>query len=111
MSSSKSSFPDEASDAEGGGKDVRQDRSLGTVGFAEPGRAFDAASGLVGVAGFSIALSPDAQVPGGRVNFQITSQADVTVGEREIDGDHTSQEMFWVAVGTGGDGSNLWARK
>ncbi len=102
VSGSKSSFSDEASDVEGGSKDVSQDGSLGTAGFAEPGRAFDAASGLVSIASFSIALSSNAQFPGGRVDFQVTSQTDVAVGEREIDRDHTSQGPFWVSVGAGG---------
>jgi hypothetical protein len=65
-----------------------------------PGGAFHAASGLIGIAGFSVALTPHAQLPDGRVDFQVTSQADVAVGEREINGDHGSQGVFRVPVGT-----------
>ena len=106
---SEGGLPDEAGDPSAGsgqaveadGEDVGQDGSFGAVGLAEPGGAFHAASGLVGVAALSIALASHTQFPGGRVDFRVTSQADVAVGEREVHDDHTPQGVFRVPVGTG----------
>ena len=59
---SQSGFPHEASDIECAGKDIAEILSLGAVGLAEPGRAFQVATGLVGVATFGIAETTDAKL-------------------------------------------------
>ena len=60
MFGSESGLTDETSDIECAGKDVAKILCLGTVGQPEPGRTFEVAAGLVGVAAFSIAQTTDA---------------------------------------------------
>lgn len=60
MFGSERSLADETSDIECAGKDVAKILCLGTVGLPEPGRTFEVATGLVGVAAFSIAETTDA---------------------------------------------------
>ena len=91
MSSSKSSFPDETSDVEGGGQDVSQDGSLGTVRQAMPGRALHAASPLLGIAAFGVAKTANAQFPGRGANLEIAGETDVAVGQAMVDDDGGAQ--------------------
>lgn len=90
--SSTDGLPDEAGDpsassgqaVERGSEDVGQDGGLGTIGLAVPVRTFHSTSSLVGVAGLGVALPPHTQFPGGSVDFRVTSQADVAVGEERF---------------------------
>ena len=50
--------------------------SLRRVDQAEPGRAFQVAVSLGGIAAFGIALPADAQLPGVRTDLHIPRQAD-----------------------------------
>lgn len=97
-SGSKSSFANKAGDVESAGQDVSQKRGFGGVGQAEPGRTFHAQTGLVGVTALGIALATQAQFPGGRVNLQVTGQADVAIREVEVHGDQETQGMLGITM-------------
>ena len=100
VSGSQSGLPDKANDVESAGQDVSQKGSLGSVGFAEPRGAFDAPAGLVSVAAFGVALATHAQFPGGRVDLQVASKTDVTIGKSDVNSDDTTQGVFRVPVRT-----------
>ena len=70
----------QASEVAGTGEDVGEDGSLGAVVLAVPGGAFHTPSPLVGVAAFGITQSPDTQLPSGRIDLEITGQADIAIG-------------------------------
>ena len=97
-SGSQGSLPNEANDIESASKDIGQNGSLGRVGFAEPRGVFHPATRLASVATFGVALASQTQFPRRRADLQITSQANVSIGECEGDDDHTSQGVFWVLV-------------
>ena len=79
MFSSPCRFAHETGDIESTRKDIAKELSFGAVGFAEPGRAFEVSSGLVGVAAFGITEPTDAQFPGRRIDLEVASQAYVIV--------------------------------
>lgn len=58
-------LPHQAHQVEGQREGIADEHGLGGVGQAEPGRAFETAAGLAGIAGFGIALAAHAQLPGG----------------------------------------------
>ena len=60
MFGSKSGFANEASNVERAGEDVTEILSLGAVGLAEPGRAFQVSPGLVGISAFGVTEATDA---------------------------------------------------
>ena len=95
-----SGLPNEAYDVEEAGQNVGENGSLGGVRFAEPRRVFDAAAGLVSIATFGVALAAHTQFPGRRIDFEIASKTNVTIGKREIDSDDTTQGTFRVSIGT-----------
>ena len=51
-------------------QDVTQHGGLGAVGQAEPRRAFEVTAGPIRIVAFSIALTPLAQRPGGRIHLE-----------------------------------------
>jgi len=55
--------------------------SLRRVDQAEPGRSFQVAVSLGGIAAFGITLSADAQLPGVRADLHIPRQADGAIRE------------------------------
>jgi len=57
---SQGSLTHETRDVERAREDIAQVLGLGAVGRAEPGRAFEVAPGLVGVAAFGVAETTDA---------------------------------------------------
>ena len=92
----------ETCDIERTGEDIAPVLRLGTVGHAEPGRTIEVSSGLVGVAAFGITESTDAQVPGGRIDLQVTSQTYVVVlGQGGVDDDTVAQGTVGVSVRAG----------
>ena len=91
---------DKASDIESVGKHVAEHGGFGTVGQAKPRRAFEVMAGLIGIAAFSIALAPLAQRPAGRIHFEVTGQADVSVGECQTDADEVAQVLIRLTIGT-----------
>ena len=68
----QSGFTYETSDIQCTGEDVAEILGFGTVCLAEPRRAFQVSSGLVGVATFGVTEATDTQVPGRRADFEIT---------------------------------------
>jgi len=69
----------EAGDIEGVGEDVAEVVGLSAVGQAVPGRAFEVAAGLIGVAAFGIALAALAQGPSWGSDAEVSGEADVAV--------------------------------
>jgi len=98
-----SGLPNETHDVEEAGQDVGENGSLGGVSFAEPGGVFDAAAGLVGVTTFGIALAAHTQFPGGRIDLEVASKTNITIGKREIDSDDTTQGAFRVSIRASSD--------
>lgn len=97
------SFADKAGDVERAGQDVGQKRGFGGVGKAKPRRTFHAVTSLVGVAALGIALATQAQFPGGRVDLEVTGQADVTIRQIEANSDQQAQRMCGVTIRTKGN--------
>ena len=91
-------MPDEASEVEGEGEDVTEEGGFGRVVEAEEGGAFEMAASLIGVAGFSIGEATDAQVPGGRVDLEVSSQADGAIGEAQGGGHGETEGMLVITV-------------
>ena len=89
-SSSKGCLTDEAGEVAGTGESVSEDRCLGTVGQAVPGRPFHATAPLVGVAAFGITETPNAQCPGRGIDLEVTGETDVAIGQGTIDDDSTA---------------------
>ena len=101
MFSSQCSLAHETNDIQGTREDIAQVLRFGAVGFAEPGRAFEVSPGLVGVAAFGVAEATDTQLPGRRIDFQVTSQAYVVVvWEGGLDDDAIAIGGV-ISVGTG----------
>ena len=74
------------------------------VGQAEPGSALQVAACLGGIAGFGIALSAQAQLPGFGVYRQVPRQADLaavggSIGKGETDGDDIAEGAVRVVEG------------
>ena len=102
-------FTHETSDIECAGKDVTEILGLGTVGLAEAGGTFQVTTGLVGVAAFSVTETTDAQVPGGRADLEVTSQAEIVVlWVSGLDAGGVAQGTCRVSVRAKGDGGTLF---
>ena len=108
---SQCGFTDKTGDIQRAGEDIAQKLGFGAIGFAEPGRAFQVSSGLVGVAAFRVTEAPDAQVPGGRTDLEVTGQAHIIVlGKTGIDEGSVTQGMVGVSVWTERNGGMLGIR-
>jgi hypothetical protein len=94
-------LPDETRDGERRGQDVGQEGRLGAIGATEPGRAFYAASRLVGIATFGITAATRAQVPGGRLDLEIARQAEAAIGQGQANADEIPQVGRRLAVRAG----------
>ncbi len=77
MFSNKRGLTDKAGDIQSTREDIAQKVGFGAVIKAEPGRAFDVAAGLIGIAAFGIAETANAQRPRGS-----------PLANREPDADH-----------------------
>ena len=74
-------FLDEAGQVKQERECIAHGSSLRRVDQAEPGRAFQVAVSLGGIAAFGIALPADAQFPGVRADLHIPRQADGAIRE------------------------------
>lgn len=93
----------------GEGQRIANDHGLGGVWEAKPGRAFEAAVLLRCIAGFSIALAANAQIPGIRADLGIAGQADATIREGQANGGGVAEglvrggkragQVRWLPVG------------
>ena len=86
-------FLDEASEVEEDGKGVANEGGLGGIVQAEVRRALEAEASLGGIAGFSIGLSADAEMPEVRIDLDIASQANGAIGEGKTDGKGHAEGM------------------
>ena len=75
--------------------------SLRRVDQAEPGRAFQVAVSLGGIAAFGIALPADAQLPGVRADLHIPRQADGAIREGQAGGDGSAERVGGIRERTG----------
>ena len=100
LQGSLGSFKDQTGEVGGQGEGIRDEHGLGGVGDAEPGRAFEVAARLRGIAGFGIALAADAEFPGIRIDGDIANQADRAVREIEADGDGETEGVSRISEGT-----------
>lgn len=94
------SFKDQTGEVGGQGEGIRDEHGLGGVGDAEPGRAFEVAARLRGIAGFGIALATDAEFPGIRTDRDVANQADRAVMEIAADGDGETERVSRISEGT-----------
>lgn len=90
------SLADQAGEVEGQGEGVGDEHGLGGVLEAEPGRAFEVAAHLSGVAGFGIALATHAQLPGFGADWQVTGQADTAIRQAQARGEAKTEGMIWI---------------
>lgn len=97
--SSEGGFTDEAGHVEDRGEDIPEDGGLGAVIHTEPGRTFQAATGLAGIATFRVTLSPNAQFPGRRTNLKVPSQADIAIREGEVHRNSVAQGVVVIPIG------------
>ena len=97
---SLSGLADEAGHIESTGQEVGDDGCLGAAGPAEAGGVLHSPAGLAGVAALGVALAPHAQFPGRGTHLQVPGQADVPIGEGEVDGDQAAQGTLGVSIGT-----------
>ena len=95
-------FLDEASEVEEDGKGIADEGGLGGIVQAEVRRTLEAEAGLGGIAGFSVGLSADAEVPEVRIDLDIASQADGAVREGEADGEGHAEGMIRIGERAGG---------
>lgn len=103
-SSSPGGLTDEAGEVAGAGEGVSEDRGLGAVGQAVPGRSFHTPAPLVGIAAFGVTETPNAQCPGRGIDLEVAGETDVAIGQGAVDDDGTAAREIWMLVGTmGGD--------
>lgn len=94
-------FLDEASEVEEDGKGIADEGGLGGIVQAEVRRALEAEAGLVGIAGFGIGLSADAEMPEIRIDLDIASEADGAVREGEANGEGQAEGMIRIGERAG----------
>ena len=101
MRGSEGGLADKASDIEGTREDIAQDVGFGAVVETEPGRAFEAVPGLVGVTALGVREAANAQGPDRRIDFEVPSEAQrVITGQDVLDEETEAQGMVGVSVGT-----------
>jgi hypothetical protein len=92
---------DEASEVEEDGKGIADEGGLGGIVQAEVRRALEAEASLGGIAGFSIGLSADAEMPEVRIDLDIASQADGAIREGEANGEGHAEGMNGIGERAG----------
>ncbi len=94
------SFKDQTGEVGSQGEGIGDEGGLGGVSDAEPGRAFEVAARLRGIAGFGIALAADAEFPGIRADGDIANQTNRAVREIETEGDGETERVSRISEGT-----------
>jgi hypothetical protein len=97
---SEGSLSDEASEVEGDRQDITQDGGFGGIEETKAGSAFELATPLIGIAGFSIGEAAEAQMPGGGIDLEVTGQADGAIGEVQGSGEAETEGVALIPVGT-----------
>ena len=89
-------LPDQAHEVEGQREGIADEHGLGGALEAEPGRAFEMATLLAGIAALGVALAAHAQLPGLGPHLQVAGQADTAIRQAQAGGETVAQGTSWV---------------